>query len=105
MWLILAGLIAISVSPKICNSPCDVVVVLKVEPASDNEKVIIEVEGEYYETVSFIDYSNGGPKTTRISYKRLPQGEYKIKASLHKHDGKSWVAEAVNTTFTVIGDN
>jgi hypothetical protein len=90
--LILAGLISISVSPTVCNAPCSIRVTLKVEPAEDNERVILEIDGDNYSRVSDMDYSNGGPKTVQIWYKDLPGGDYEIRASLHKHDGKSWVA-------------
>jgi hypothetical protein len=90
--LILAGLITLTVKPAVCMAPCKLTVVIKVEPAKDNEKVIIEIEGDNYSRVSSIDYSNGGPKTAQITYPSVPGGVYEIRVSLHKHDGKSWVA-------------
>lgn len=95
--LILAGLISLTVKPGVCQAPCDVVIVLKVEPAPDNEKVIVEFrEGEGIDSITYtssdLDYSNGGPKTLQIKYPRIPAGTYEVRASLHKHDGKSWVA-------------
>jgi hypothetical protein len=90
--LILAGVISLVVNPQVCMAPCNITVILRVEPAKDNEKVVLELEGEFYSRVSNLDYSNGGPKTTQITYPAVPGGDYEIRASLHKHDGKSWVA-------------
>ncbi len=103
-WLVLAGLIALQVNPMVCQAPCTVTLVLRVEPAKDNEKVVLEVEGELYSRTTYIDFSNGGPKTQQISYKGLPGGDYTIRASLHKHDAKSWVADSATVKITVTGE-
>jgi hypothetical protein len=108
MWLILAGLISVTINPRICNAPCTVVLTLKVEPAKDNEKVTIEfVEGEGADYIAYrisdIDYSNGGPKTVQIKYPAVPAGNYWVKASLFKHDGKTWLADSDKKTLNVVG--
>lgn len=94
MFLTLAGLIALLVNPTVCNAPCNVTITVKVEPAPDNAKVVIEFldEDKTPYRISDLDYSNGGPKTLRITYPGVPGGAYDIVVSLHKHDGKSWVA-------------
>ena len=94
LYLILAGLISVTVSPRACFEPCNIRVTLKVEPAKDNERVVVEVYSTnlgYYHR-SDMDYTNGQPKTIQITYPGLPAGNYVVKGVLYKHDTKTWKA-------------
>ena len=103
LHLLLAALIALAVRPGVCQAPCDIRLTLRVEQERDNAYVLLEIKGTNYSRTSYIDYSNGGPRTTEIWYKSLPAGEYEILATLHKHDGKSWVAGTAKSRITVSG--
>ena len=98
LHLILAGLIAVQVAPvgrprdKSCFEPCSITVTVKVKEASDNNSVIIEVNSDNYYHRSDLDYTNGGPKTLRITYPNAPAGEYTVTVELKKHDGRDWIA-------------
>ena len=92
LLLLLANLISFTVSPTTCLAPCDLVLRVRVEPAPDNDKVAIQVEGEQFYRFTEIPYNNGGNKSFQVTYKGVPAGNYEIIVYLHKHDGKSWVA-------------
>ena len=103
LYLILASVISLTINPKTCFEPCSFALVLKVEEAKGNEKVVIEVDGENYYHKSDLDYSNGGPKTLRLLYQEVPAGNYAITVTLHRRDGKTWVAGTARGVLTVIG--
>ena len=92
LYLILASLISVSVTPSVCLSPCNIRVILKVEPAKDNERVVLEVDGPDYYHRSDLDYTKYSVRTIQITYPNVPSGPYTVVATLYKHDGKSWVA-------------
>ena len=105
LHLILAGLISLTLQPTTCMEPCKVSVVIRVEPAKNNQRVIVQVESEdspYYRRTD-LDYSNGGPKIFELIYPDIPGGTYTVKVSLHKHDDKTWVAGTDSKTLKVGG--
>lgn len=103
--LLVSQLISLSSLPTLCFEPCDVRVRLKVEPAEDNEKVILELESKdspYYR-LSEMPYSKYQPKTVEIWYKAIPEGVYVLRATLVKHDAKTWEAGRDSVRIEVRG--
>ena len=102
--LILAGAISLLVNPQTCFAPCHISLVITVEADKANEKLIIELNSDDYQRVSNLDYSNGGPKKLQITYPDVPAGDYEVRVSIHRHDGKSWVAGVATKKVQVAGN-
>lgn len=86
------ALISIAVTPTVCFEPCEVHVIIRVEPVTSNEKVVLELnsdEGMYMS--SEIDYSYKSPRVLELSYANLTRGEYTLKAILYRRDRGSRV--------------
>lgn len=98
------ALISIVVRPTVCFDPCEVRVTIRVEPAQNNEKVVLELdsdEGMYM--LSEIDYSYKSPRVLELWYANLTKGEYTLKATLYRRDAGSRVVEAAIARIAVVG--
>lgn len=110
--LLLANLITLTTTRSVCFEPCDVTIVLSVQPERDNSELrleMIQTDGAYYRSSS-LDMSpncdeNGKcvypPQRMRITYPRVPEGAYVITATLLKHDAKTWIAGEAKSEVTV----
>lgn len=105
--------IKVSVLPQRCVSPCEVRVILTVEPALDNEKVVLTFESDdsgYFrlsELPQIAAVRPDGtikfpPKVSWIYYKGIPSGNYLLKVGLVKR-GKENVVSLISTPIEVIG--
>ena len=76
-------------------SPCDFELTLTVEKAEDNVKVEIEVDGSegYYRNSEVPFKGEKSPRVQKIIYRAVPTGEYEVKATLFKHDLKTYEAD------------
>ena len=87
-------LLTLAVSPNSCIAPCSLQVRLSIEPARDNEKVMLELEADdtdYYR-LSELPLNERSPKTTYIRYPDVPAGVFTLTARLIKHEGRTWMA-------------
>jgi len=107
LFVLAAELITMQIAPRMCQEPCDFRLTIKVEPAVDNDSLVIQVEAPDSSFYRRTDVPLGprSPKTQEIWYKNVPGGTYTITAMLIKHDAKTWVAGTttrpllVNSTF------
>lgn len=103
MNLLAATLLTLRLLPAACIAPCEMVATVSVEPARDNEKLVLVLEAEdseYYRQ-SELPLNEKSPKTFQVRYSRIPSGAYMLTARLHKHDGRSWVAGQVSKVLVV----
>ncbi len=103
MRVLLAALIVLRLNPTACIAPCEMVATVSVEPAADNEKLtlVLEAEDSDFGRVSEWPLNAQSPKTMQIRYSGIPKGAYLLTATLHKHDGKSWVAGQASRVLVV----
>lgn len=104
--LTMVSVITLTLSRTVCFDPCEIEVTLRIEKASENKKVLIEVEGydSLYFRSSEMEYSVTSPTTTKIRYMGIPTGSYVVRAFLYKFDGKEWSGTVDAREFKVIGD-
>lgn len=105
--LLLASLVSLRLPNPDCKpreTPC-ITVVVSVKPERNNQEVRLElfVDGDLYRGSSldmspFCEQKDDGesckypPQSLQITYPRVPPGSYVIKATLFKHEGKTWQA-------------
>lgn len=104
--LTMVSVISLSLSRAVCFDPCEIEVTLRIERASENKRVLIEVEGydSLYFRSSLMEYSATSPTVTKIRYMGIPTGNYVVRAILYKFNGKEWSGTADAREFRVIGD-
>mgnify|MGYP001563935893 CR=1 FL=1 len=96
-------LLSMTITPSTCLAPCDLRVKLSVEPARDNQKVILVLDSEEsdYYRLSELPLNEQSPKTVNIRYPSVPAGAFTLTASLVKHDGVTTTAATVRKSVVV----
>jgi hypothetical protein len=79
----------LEVAPRLCASPCDVRVLVKVVPEEDNRGFIVTVNGDNYESSSSQQLDGIAAPYTQayLWFKELPAGQYDVECSLQTWRG------------------
>lgn len=90
-WLLLAfAPMAVQVSPHVCLAPCEVRIVVTIEPHPDNRKFTVELAGPMYQATEHQLDGDDEPRTQPpIWFKGLVAGDYDIVAKVYQSLGQS----------------
>lgn len=97
------NVISVKVNPRVCNTPCKVLISVRIQPHEVNESVVIYAEGPNYSRASEIPVNATATSASR-EFTFPAAGEYIIVAGLFRHDGKTWLAGKDETTVLVQGN-
>jgi hypothetical protein len=81
--------VSIQVSPSVSFAPADLRIRTSVEPDADNRAITVVADSEAFYRSSAIQLDGDrSPKTTMLTFRSLPPGEYSITAAVIGADGK-----------------
>ena len=81
--------LSMRLSQTVASAPAEVIVTATVERGADNRALEIAAESEDFFRSSLVTLDGDqAPRTTQLSFKNLPSGEYVVVAVLHGSHGE-----------------
>lgn len=83
--------IRLIVSPRAAIAPVDLLVTVRVTPASQNRQVTVSMDGEqFYRSSAWTLDGDSAPAVFSVSWRSVPAGDYFVRAELMAAGGRFW---------------
>ena len=105
LWLLAHAPIELRVDPHFCLAPCDVRVIVRVDPHPDNRWWILQIDGPMIQGSMHQMEGEATPATQEaVWYRSLPEGDYQVTAVVYRVNQQSSEAGRATTAVKVGGD-
>jgi len=87
--------VTVQVSPNASMAPATVRVTVTVEPDERNRGLTVEADSlNFYSSSEVTLEGNGSSRVRRFEFKNLPPGDYEVRATVQRNDGRRQMATA-----------
>ena len=87
--------VSVQVNPNVAMAPATVRVIVTVEPDERNRGLLVEADSlNFYSSSEVMLEGNESSRVRRFEFKNLPPGEYEVRATVERNDGRRQVANA-----------